>query len=268
MVRVLIKGFTELYPEEVLWMLFKPFGNVNYIKTKGFCVIADYSTKEEAESAICNLQYRKLHNSSFLELDLFYNPEKRVAVKNIHPAERIEEAMMRFGRIYNMKESPGYIYIDYYDSSSAQKAIKFSIIIKSNDEIIFNENSELLKDGWRRGNFLNTKKAPKNEKKKINETFNFSDDIKRIIKITRVHDCRVNDCQTVFLYNLSKKLSEGDLYNLFGKYGEIISCGIKNEKGFLNFSSKEAALRALKYMNGKIIKNSKIRVKIKNENHF
>lgn len=70
----------------------------------------------------------------------------------------------------------------------------------------------------------------------------------------------------VYIYNVSNEVTEMDFLQMFSKYGEIISSGIKNNKGYVNFEKESSALKAVKYMDGKKIKDKKIRVALKPTN--
>lgn len=95
---------------------------------------------------------------------------------------------------------------------------------------------------------LNGKIKFKNNYLKISNTINIS-----------------SDKYCVYCYNVSDEITELDLLQIFSKYGEIISSGINNGKGYINFEKESAAYKAVKYMDGKKIKDKKLRVVLKPE---
>lgn len=79
--------------------------------------------------------------------------------------------------------------------------------------------------------------------------------------------CKSNtssDKNTVFVYNISKSLSEQDFLNIFIKYGNVVSSGLlENSKGFVNYEKEIGALKAAKYLDNKIVKGKKMKVVLK-----
>ena len=76
----------------------------------------------------------------------------------------------------------------------------------------------------------------------------------------------------ILIRNLPRDYSEKSLLTMFEAFGEITSVNIvQDEKsgqskgfGFVEIPHKEAGLKAIKGLNGKVIQGNKIRVKVTN----
>lgn len=243
MTRIFVKGFRKQYSETLLGLLFKPFGEIKSIQVNNLTAIVDYNTMEDAMKAVNALQNRVLADTSVLSLDLFYNSKKRIAVKNELPVAAVQAIMSRCGRIYNIKETPAYIFVDFCDENDARKALTSRIEV----------SDDLRRASAQRGDTPKTAdgtRAPGNAGD-------------RYLKISQVVNRPVSDDQTVFVYNIPPLFNENDMLRLFMRYGDIVSSGVQGDRGFVNFTKSVSALRAFKHLDGKKIKNRRLRLKIK-----
>lgn len=85
----------------------------------------------------------------------------------------------------------------------------------------------------------------------------------KILNFSRSINYKVPDNQTIFIYNLSNNIKKEDLVKIFKKYGDIISCGINENRGYINYNKSISAMKAFRHLDGKKLKNKKIRLKLK-----
>lgn len=85
----------------------------------------------------------------------------------------------------------------------------------------------------------------------------------RVLSIRRPGSMHVNSSQTIFIYNIAPGTNEDDILNEFRRFGEIVSCGVQNSRGYVNYMQSHSAQRALKLLNGKKLKGKRILIKIK-----
>lgn len=324
MPKVFIKGFnsnSELCKEKFLWPVFSIFGQLKTIKvfnnstTKSITTaIIEYSTMEEATAAISAIHGKRLCDGSVIIADIYYNPRKRVVINrysysnnsnntNIGLSTKIIlNEFEKYGKIYNYKITPIYIYIDYYSETDANAVINKGKITV-NYKISSNEKSNYKMSATNINSNTNNNSTNTNNNISAISTIP-ADQIHSIIFYPfKPNDIFAAQEQTIFIYNLPNNYTEKDLINKFSKYGEIISCGFNNKEkvgkervgkggvvggstenresitsnfnitdtfaittknGYINYADKKSCFKAYKAMDNRKIQDKYIKVKIKN----
>ena len=73
----------------------------------------------------------------------------------------------------------------------------------------------------------------------------------------------------LFVFHLPNNLKDSDLYNIFKKYGNILSYRVMTKEGkskgfgFVNFDNAKSATEAIDEMNGHEIQGKKLKVELK-----
>lgn len=253
MVRVMVKG-VHSFTEGTLRMLLRPFGELLSVQMGEGTAMVDFLTMEEAKRAITALHGRTLADFSVLSLEVFFNSKKRIAVKNEYPLAAVLAALEKHGKIYNVKETAACTYIDFFSEADVQRILKTSIEI-STKENIDNKSKEVC----------NTTAPGGSQAKEVMPLDNAGNHVetRRLLKITRYTPVFANDNQTLFIYNLPDNADESDVFALFQKFGEIISCGVKKNTGYVNYMKAASVFKAFRRLEDRKVKGKKIRLKMK-----
>ncbi|KAF5139941.1 rna-binding protein [Vairimorpha ceranae] len=225
MPKIIVSNLPPNFTVEDTRTIYEKYGLILNITKSEKNYFITYKNRNECATAINSTNGKVYNNCKPLIVDYAYDRDSKVFIFNLPLDSDLVDVTS---------------YFSYYGKIEHSKFIKNVLFI------VFENKKDAIK-------LLD-----------LNNKIHYKDKLLNI-RNTLKSECMYDDSKCVFVYNVPEDLTEMDFLRFFSKYGCILSSGIKNNKGFINYEREIGAYKAVKYGDGLKIKNKKIRVTLKGE---
>jgi len=277
---LIVNYLPQQVTEEKLREMFAKYGELEHVKlmldkmtqtSMGYGFVK-YVKAESAAAAIEALNGQAMDQKKLRVSYSHPRSEANVYVGNLKPSvtkEDLEKLFKRFGAIVECK-----ILVDHDTGvSKGCGFVKFENVANARDAI--NGLSGMSEDAYCLRP-LTVKFARKHEKTHHNHFGSMQRQSAPRFRPTGVAQPRHAPVEysgyCLFVYNLPRDTTDAALRSLFSSFGSITSAnvmvdynGLCKGFGFVNFEKKEDAQKAVKEMNGRIVKNNSLSVSFKTD---